>query len=83
MIFVFIFEANAFLSFSLSTFLPNRAAINSAGYYRYLGSLTTPPCTESVIWNVFNYTLSISSSQVFTIHNDFIFSSICLTIIFQ
>ena len=33
-------------------------------YYRYSGSLTTPPCYESVIWTVFENPIPISSSQV-------------------
>lgn len=35
-------------------------------YYRYLGSLTTPPCSETVIWTVFSSPLQMSRSQVET-----------------
>ncbi|XP_021345355.1 carbonic anhydrase 2-like isoform X2 [Mizuhopecten yessoensis] len=33
-------------------------------YYRYRGSLTTPPCYESVIWTVFREPIEISQFQV-------------------
>lgn len=34
------------------------------GYYTYMGSLTTPPCSEGVLWLVFNTPLTISHEQV-------------------
>lgn len=33
-------------------------------YYRYQGSLTTPPCSEAVVWTVFENKNTISSSQL-------------------
>ncbi|KAH9610537.1 hypothetical protein KSS87_010151 [Heliosperma pusillum] len=33
-------------------------------YYRYLGSLTTPPCDENVLWNVLAKVKTISRDQV-------------------
>ena len=34
------------------------------GYYTYMGSMTTPPCTEDVLWMVFKQPLPVSAEQV-------------------
>lgn len=32
-------------------------------YFRYVGSLTTPPCTENVIWNIFGEIREMTKEQ--------------------
>ena len=39
-------------------------APGETGYYRYDGSLTTPPCSEPVAWHVLRETKTISAQQV-------------------
>jgi len=36
----------------------------SRSYYTFVGSLTTPPCTEGVTWFVLKYPVTMSSAQI-------------------
>jgi carbonic anhydrase len=40
----------------------------SRSYYQYSGSLTTPPCTEGVRWQVLKQPVQVSQSAVDKIH---------------
>uniref|UniRef100_A0A8C8YTU9 Carbonic anhydrase n=1 Tax=Prolemur simus TaxID=1328070 RepID=A0A8C8YTU9_PROSS len=46
--------------FNVEELLPERPA----EYYRYRGSLTTPPCNPTVIWTVFRNPVHISQEQL-------------------
>ncbi|XP_059152090.1 carbonic anhydrase 1-like, partial [Physella acuta] len=48
-------------AFALSEILPD---LNNLDYYRFDGSLTYPPCHESVIWSVATEFIPISKSQL-------------------
>lgn len=49
-------------TFRLSTLLPHASRLS--GYYRYQGSLTTPDCSEVVVWTVFEEPVEIGQEQV-------------------
>jgi carbonic anhydrase len=44
---------------NLSSLLPGQR-----DYYTYMGSLTTPPCTENVLWLVFKTPIQVSPEQI-------------------
>jgi carbonic anhydrase len=45
-------------------FKPNALLPRDRRYFRYEGSLTTPPCTQSVHWVVFSQPLELSKAQL-------------------
>ncbi|XP_018424161.1 PREDICTED: carbonic anhydrase 15-like [Nanorana parkeri] len=48
-------------TFPLESLLPAHEKLSS--YYRYQGSLTTPDCSQAVIWTVFEQPVTISKTQ--------------------
>ncbi|CAF1249402.1 unnamed protein product [Adineta steineri] len=38
--------------------------VNERSFIRYMGSLTTPPCSEGVIWTIFTNTIPINEDSV-------------------
>lgn len=51
---------------SVASVKVNAASLLPAGksYYHYSGSLTTPPCSEGVNWNVMTGTIEVSRAQI-------------------
>ncbi|VDP70258.1 unnamed protein product [Echinostoma caproni] len=43
--------------------------VDPASYYRYMGSLTTPGCTQNVIWTMFTTVAPISKEQLIALRN--------------
>lgn len=54
-------ESNGAVKIDVSQLLPK-----IRGYYTYMGSLTTPPCTEGVRWIVMRTPVQVSRAQVTT-----------------
>ncbi|HJW04725.1 MAG TPA: carbonic anhydrase family protein [Azospira sp.] len=42
----------------------NQLLPEGRGYYTYMGSLTTPPCTEGVLWLVLQQPVQLSAEQI-------------------
>ncbi|XP_062570678.1 carbonic anhydrase 2-like [Saccostrea cucullata] len=58
---------------NLGLLLPIHMDEYNPHFYRYSGSLTTPPCFQSVVWTVFDNKMPISSAQLHmfqTLHED-------------
>lgn len=67
-------EKNAALSPPGVQIDPTALLPASRGYYTFMGSLTTPPCTEGVLWLVMKQPAQVSQEQIdiftrFYIHN--------------
>ncbi|KAK1411953.1 hypothetical protein QVD17_32839 [Tagetes erecta] len=47
---------------------PRQIKFGSRKYYRYIGSLTTPPCDQNVIWTIVRKVRTVSRDQLRIIH---------------
>ena len=59
-----LFKVSANISLKIADIIGDATSINDAGYYRFIGSVTVPPCPEEVIWNVGKRKIPISQAQV-------------------
>uniref|UniRef100_A0A5F9DPV5 Carbonic anhydrase n=1 Tax=Oryctolagus cuniculus TaxID=9986 RepID=A0A5F9DPV5_RABIT len=57
-------------TFNIEELLPEKPA----EYYRYRGSLTTPPCYPSVLWTVFRNPVTISQEQLLALQTALYFT---------
>ncbi|TKS83611.1 Carbonic anhydrase 4 [Collichthys lucidus] len=55
-------DNTSLLPISLAQLIPSEQ--NMTSYYRYKGSLTTPSCTESVIWTLFEQPIPLNMDQL-------------------
>ena len=58
------FHSSSDQSVEFGTSFDKFLASQTNEFYRYQGSLTTPPCSEAVVWTVFQNKNTVSSSQV-------------------
>uniref|UniRef100_A0A8D0ERQ7 Carbonic anhydrase n=1 Tax=Strix occidentalis caurina TaxID=311401 RepID=A0A8D0ERQ7_STROC len=58
-------QSTKLISLDVQAMLPE----NLSQFYRYQGSLTTPPCSESVIWTIFHSPIVLSHTQISLLEN--------------
>ncbi|XP_009989732.1 PREDICTED: carbonic anhydrase 6 [Tauraco erythrolophus] len=58
-------QSTKLTSLDVQAMLPD----NLSHFYRYQGSLTTPPCSESVIWTIFHVPIVLSHTQISLLEN--------------
>ncbi|KAJ4977600.1 hypothetical protein NE237_008380 [Protea cynaroides] len=61
--------ANTEDEISIGKINPKHVKMGGRKYYRYQGSLTTPPCTEGVTWTIIKRVRTISAEQVQLLRN--------------
>lgn len=52
----------------LTSFDPSAVLPEKRAYYKFTGSLTTPPCSDGVRWQVLKQPVELSSSQIAAFH---------------
>jgi carbonic anhydrase len=57
-------EQSTSISINATDLLPSDAQTLNPKYYRYTGSLTTPPCTQGVTWVMFHNPITMSQTQI-------------------